>query len=249
MAERQQAVAKVILADPDVSSFWFVYRRQCKRGPQHRAHVHSIEAVRSEKRDGGGDHPALASETRGDSRNFNLPAIDPEHSSRRPSRPHAISIHASGHRFKNFNEWAPKLLAKLQSIPGLQDVASDQQTGSPQLMIKVNRDAASRLGVNITTIEQNTLRRFRPALHRPALRAAEHVPHHPRGRAAIPAGCVSLSRLYVHGAAAEMIPISQFAKLEPTPAAVSVNHQGQFPSVTLSFNLRPGVSLGQAVGK
>ena len=51
----------------------------------------------------------------------------------------------------------------------------------------------------------------------------------------------ALSRLYVHGAAAEMIPISQFAKLEPTPAAVSVNHQGQFPSVTLSFNLRPGV--------
>ena len=44
-----------------------------------------------------------------------------------------------------------------------------------------------------------------------------------------------------------MIPISQFTKLEPTPAAVSVNHQGQFPSVTLSFNLRPGVSLGQAV--
>ena len=51
------------------------------------------------------------------------------------------------------DQWAPKILAKLKSVPGLQDVASDQQTGSPQLMIDIDRDAASRLGVNITTIE------------------------------------------------------------------------------------------------
>src|SRR5208282_4590464 len=107
--------------------------------------------------------------------------------------------------------------------------------------------AASRLGVNITTIEQTLYDAFGQPyiaqLYGPLNTfhiILEVAPQYQQDVSA-------LSRLYVHGAAAEMIPISQFAKLEPTPAAVSVNHQGQFPSVTLSFNLRPGVSLGQAV--
>src|SRR6202034_3202767 len=57
----------------------------------------------------------------------------------------------------------------------------------------------------------------------------------------------ALSRLYVHGTGAQLIPISQFARFERVPALISVNHQGQFPAVTLSFNLAPGTSLGQAV--
>jgi AcrB/AcrD/AcrF family len=57
----------------------------------------------------------------------------------------------------------------------------------------------------------------------------------------------ALSRLYVHGASGKMIPISQFAALKPAPGIISVNHQGQFAAVVLSFNLSPGVSLGNAV--
>jgi hydrophobe/amphiphile efflux-1 (HAE1) family protein len=144
------------------------------------------------------------------------------------------------------DQWAPKMLAKLKSLPGLQDVASDQQTGSPQLMIDIDRDAASRLGVNITTIEQTLYdafgQPFVTQLYAPLNTyhvILEVAPQYQRDVSA-------LSRLYVRGTAG-MIPISQFAALKPTPGTISVNHQGQFPAVTLSFNLSPGVSLGNAV--
>jgi hydrophobe/amphiphile efflux-1 (HAE1) family protein len=144
------------------------------------------------------------------------------------------------------DQWAPKMLAKLKSLPGLQDVASDQQTGSPQLMIDIDRDAASRLGVNITTIEQTLYdafgQPFVTQLYAPLNTyhvVLEVAPQYQRDVSA-------LSRLYVRGTAG-MIPISQFAALKPTPGTISVNHQGQFPAVTLSFNLSPGVSLGNAV--
>jgi hydrophobe/amphiphile efflux-1 (HAE1) family protein len=144
------------------------------------------------------------------------------------------------------DQWAPKMLAKLKSLHGLQDVASDQQTGSPQLMIDIDRDAASRLGVNITTIEQTLYdafgQPFVTQLYAPLNTyhvVLEVAPQYQQDVSA-------LSRLYVRGTAG-MIPISQFAALKPTPGTISVNHQGQFPAVTLSFNLSPDVSLGNAV--
>jgi hydrophobe/amphiphile efflux-1 (HAE1) family protein len=145
------------------------------------------------------------------------------------------------------NRWAPKMLAKLKSVPGLQDVASDQQTGSQQLAIDINRDAAARLGVNVTTIEQTLYdafgQPFVTQLYAPLNTyhvVLEVAPEYQQDVSA-------LSRLYVHGAAGKMIPISQFATFKKVPTAISVNHQGQFPAVTLSFNLAPNVSLGAAV--
>jgi multidrug efflux pump subunit AcrB len=145
------------------------------------------------------------------------------------------------------NEWAPKMLAKLKSVPVLQDVASDQQTGSQQLAIDIDRDAAARLGVNVTTIEQTLYdafgQPFVTQLYAPLNTYHVLLEVSPQYQQDVSA----LSRLYVHGAAGKMIPISQFASFKPAPTAISVNHQGQFPSVTLSFNLSPNVSLGQAV--
>ena len=139
------------------------------------------------------------------------------------------------------------MLAKLKTIPGLQDVASDQQTGSLQLMIKINRDSAARLGVNVTTIEQTLYdafgQPFITQLYGPLNTYHVVLEVAPQYQTDLSA----LSRIYVHGAGGQLIPISQFATLEPTQATIAVNHQGQFPAVTLSFNLAPGVSLGQAV--
>ncbi len=147
------------------------------------------------------------------------------------------------------DQWAPKMLTKMQGLKDLQDVASDQQTGSPELMIDINRDAASRLGVNVTTIEQTLYdafgQPFVTQLYAPLNTyhvILEVAPEYQQDVSA-------LSRLYVHGAAGKMVPISQFATLKPVPALISVNHQGQFPAVTLSFNLAPNASLGAAVGQ
>jgi multidrug efflux pump subunit AcrB len=145
------------------------------------------------------------------------------------------------------NQWAPKMLAKLRSLKGLQDVASDQQIGSLQLAIDINRDAAARLGVNVTTIEQTLYdafgQPFVTQLYAPLNTyhvLLEVAPEYQQDVSA-------LSRLYVHGAAGKMIPISQFATFKHVSTGISVNHQGQFPAVTLSFNLAPNESLGTAV--
>jgi multidrug efflux pump subunit AcrB len=145
------------------------------------------------------------------------------------------------------NEWAPKVLAKLQTLPGLQDVTSDQQVGGFQLMVKINRDSAARLGVNVTTIEQTLYdafgQPFITQLYGPLNTyhiIMEVAPEYQTDLSA-------LSRIYVHGTGGQLIPVSQFATLVPEQTTIAVTHQGQFPSVTLSFNLAPGMSLGQAV--
>jgi hydrophobe/amphiphile efflux-1 (HAE1) family protein len=146
------------------------------------------------------------------------------------------------------NAWAPKMLAKLKTVPALQDVASDQETGSSQLMIKINRDSAARLGVNVTTIQQTLYDAFGQPyitqLYGPLNTYHVILEVAPQYQTDVSA----LSRIYVHGAGGRLISISQFATLEPMQTTIAVNHQGQFPAVTLSFNLAPGVSLGQAVG-
>src|SRR6185437_8963049 len=145
------------------------------------------------------------------------------------------------------NRFAPKMLEKLRKLPQLTDVASDEQTGSPKLFIKIDRDLASRLGVDVKTIEQTLYDAFgQPYVtqlygtlntYHIIMQVAPQYQQDPS----------ALSRLYVHGAGGALIPVSQFAQLERQSAVISVNHQGQFPAVTLSFNLAPGVALGQAV--
>jgi multidrug efflux pump subunit AcrB len=98
------------------------------------------------------------------------------------------------------------MLAKLKSLNGLQDVASDQRTGSPQLMIDIDCDAASRLGANVTTIEQTLYDAFGQPFVTQLYAPLKTYPQYQQDVSA-------LSRLYVHGAAGKMIPISQFAAL------------------------------------
>ncbi len=145
------------------------------------------------------------------------------------------------------NDWAPKLLAKLKGSPLLQDVASDQLTGSPTLMIDIDRDAAARLGVNVTAIQQTLADAYGQSyitqIYAPLNTYHIVIEVEPRFQQ----DTAALSQLYVHGTGTAMIPLSQFARLKPVPGTIAVNHQGQFPAVTLSFNLAPGVALGEAV--
>jgi multidrug efflux pump subunit AcrB len=114
-------------------------------------------------------------------------------------------------------------------------------------MIDIDRDAAARLGVNVALVQQTLSdaygQPYVTQLYAPLNTyhiVIEVEPHFQQDLA-------SLSQLYVHGSGTAMIPISQFATLKPVPGTIAVNHQGQFPAVTLSFNLAPGVALGQAV--
>ncbi|HXC90196.1 MAG TPA: efflux RND transporter permease subunit [Stellaceae bacterium] len=147
---------------------------------------------------------------------------------------------------QELQEWAPKVEARMKSIGGLEDVASDLEQTSPQLTIRINRDLAARLGISPSAIETTLYdafgQRYVTELYAPLNTyhvVMEVMPAYQQDVSA-------LSHLYVEGSGGP-VPISQFADLAPTTTTVAVNHQGQFPAVTLSFNLAPKFSLGDAV--
>ena len=145
------------------------------------------------------------------------------------------------------SQWAPRMVDKLRSLPELRDVASDQQTAGLQLSGTIDRDTAARLGVTPALIDQtlydafgqrqvSTL--FTPTnQYRVVMEVLPESAAHPD----------SLDRIYVRPPGGNPLPITTFLSFKPTSTLLSVNHQGQFPAVTLSFNLAPGVALGQAV--
>jgi hydrophobe/amphiphile efflux-1 (HAE1) family protein len=146
-------------------------------------------------------------------------------------------------------QWAPRMEQKLKSLPGLQDVASDLEQQSPQLMIRINRDLASRLGVNPGAIESTLYDAFGQRYVTEIYGSLNTYHAVMEVAPAYQTDISALSRLYVNGSGGQVIPMSQFADMVPTTTMISVNHQGQFPAVTLSFNLAPGASLGAAVKK
>ena len=145
------------------------------------------------------------------------------------------------------NHWAPILLQKMRGLPQLADVASDQQSAGPTLKVEINRDVASRLGVDPAYIDsilydafgQRHVARIYTTLNEYYV-ILEVDPGYQLGPNA-------LSRIYAKSMGGGMVPLSQFATVSASTAPLAINHQGQFPSVTLSFNLAPHGTIGAAV--
>jgi multidrug efflux pump subunit AcrB len=137
-------------------------------------------------------------------------------------------------------------LDKQGKSPPLQDVNSDQQTRGLQASVVIDRDAAARLGVSPRDIDNTLYDAFgqrqvstiykRYNQHHVILELDPKFLRDPS----------SLQKIYVKSSTGQQIPLASVAKFKPANANLSVNHQGQFPAVTISFNLAPGVSLGQA---
>jgi HAE1 family hydrophobic/amphiphilic exporter-1 len=147
------------------------------------------------------------------------------------------------------NSWAPKLLAQLQKLPMLRDVASDQQASSSMLSMTIDRDQAARFGIQPSLIDQTLDDAFgqrQVTQYFTQLNAYHVILEITPGLQSDPQ---TLSRIYVKSPmSGQMIPLSTFVKFDTEHVTfLSINHQGQFPAVTLSFNLGPGVALGEAV--
>jgi multidrug efflux pump len=148
---------------------------------------------------------------------------------------------------EELNHWAPLLQARLSKIPELRDVNSDQQTHGLQSTLVVDRDTASRLGVSMQAID-NTLsdafgQREVSTIYKGLNQyyvVLEVMPDAQKDPAA-------LKSIYVPSTAGHLVPLSAFAHYDPSNTALSVNHQGIFAAITISFNLAPGASLGPAV--
>jgi len=147
------------------------------------------------------------------------------------------------------NYWAPILEAEMRKLPELQDVASDQQNAAPTVTIEIDRDAAYRLGVSASLIDQTLYDAFGQRQVATIYTATNQYKVVLEVQPQFRSDRTALAKIYVAGQNGAQVPLSAFAHFTSKVQPLSISHQGVFPAVTLSFNLAPGVALGQAVTK
>jgi multidrug efflux pump len=144
-------------------------------------------------------------------------------------------------------EWAPRVFDALRKLPQLRDVNTDQQNAGLQIDVDIDRDTASRLGITAAAVDDALYDAYGQRFA--ATTWTQLNEYHVVMEAAAPYRSTpdSLDGIYVKGANGASVPLRAIAKATPTQAALAVTHHGQFPAVTISFNLAPGASLGPAV--
>ena len=248
MSQRQQQLAREILQDPDVaslSSFIGVDgtnptlnsgRIQINLKPRDERNATATDIIRR-----------LAPKLQQDVQGITLYM--------QPVQDLTVESHVSRTQYQysmedtDANElavWSQRLLDKLKSSPQLLDVATDQQTGGLQADLVIDRDTASRLGITPTAIDNTLYDAFGQRQvstiytqlnqYHVVLEVDPQFQQDPS----------SLNTLYVKSMNGTQVPLSAFTHVQQSNATLAINHQGQFPVVTLSFNLAPGVSLGEA---
>jgi len=248
MAARQQELARVILQDPDVeslSSFIGIDgtnttmnsgRMQINLKPHEERKASASEIIRRLQ-------PQL--ETVEGITLFMQPVQDITVDDRVSRTQFQYSLEDAD--AKELNTWAPRLVEKLQSLRTLRDVASDQQSEGLQASLTIDRDSAARFVITPQMIDDTLYDAFGQRLvstmftqlnqYHVVLEVDPRFGQNPD----------SLKDIYVRAPGGTQVPLSSFTRLETNSTPLAVNHQGQFPSVTLSFNLAPGASLGDAV--
>ncbi len=148
---------------------------------------------------------------------------------------------------RELSAWTNKLVEQLETIPALRDIATDQQNDGLGAHLVIDRDTASRLGITASALDNTLYDAFGQRQistmftqlnqYHVVMEVAPEFQRDPK----------ALQNIYVSSAAGGQVPIGAFTHFEPTTTPLIVNHQGQFPVVTVSFNLAPGYSLGEAV--
>jgi multidrug efflux pump len=146
----------------------------------------------------------------------------------------------------DLNTWSPRLLQKMKTLPELRDQNSDQQDKGLQAKLVIDRDTASRMGITPQTLDNALYDAFGQrqvsTMYRPlnqyhvVMEVAPEFQQTPE----------ALQNIYLRSTTGTPVPLAAFTHYEASNTPLAVNHQGQVPSVTISFNLAPGVSLGQA---
>ncbi|MBS0317056.1 MAG: efflux RND transporter permease subunit, partial [Proteobacteria bacterium] len=249
MGERQQALAEAVLKDPavaSVSSFIGVDgnnvtlnsgRMQIDLKPKSERTLSASQVIRRLE-------PRLAREVPG-IQLYMQPVQDLTIDDTVSRTQYQFSLRAAS--ADDLGSWVPRLVAKLASLPQLADVASNLQDQGLQAYVDIDRDSASRLGVTTAAIDNALYNAFgqrmistiytQSSQYRVVMEVA---PDFQRGPAA-------LNGIYLATAGGGQIPLASIATVEEKTAPLVVNHIGQFPSATISFNLASGTSLGDAV--
>ena len=152
-----------------------------------------------------------------------------------------------GDNLEDLVSWAPRVYQRIRTLPALVDVNSDQQNKGLEATLVIDRDTASRMGITAQAIDDVLYDAFgqRQVLitytqlnqYHVVMEVAPQYWQRPE----------TLHDIYLAGSSGNMVPLSAFTHFERRATSLAVNHQGQYPSVTISFNLAPGKSLGEAV--
>ncbi|MCA1452478.1 multidrug efflux RND transporter permease subunit [Bradyrhizobium sp. BRP22] len=247
MKRKQEALGKIVLADPDVATVAMAV------GGSGRAGNNGVMYITLKPRD---QRSANAQQIIARLR----PKLEPVEGARlfmqaaqdvrlggRPTRTQ-FEFTLQDANLAELNEWAPKILAKMQTLPELRDVATDQQTNGTTLELKINRDTASRYGIQPQLIDDTLYDAFgqRQVTQYFTQLNSYHVILEvlPELQGSID----TLNKIYLKSPlTGEQVPLSTFATWTSVPVRpLSISHQGQFPAITISFNLAQGVALGQA---
>lgn len=145
------------------------------------------------------------------------------------------------------NHWSAIFLEKIRALDVVADVASDQANAGPRLQVTVNREVASSFGILPTTIDNTLDDAFGQRIVSTMFTSLNQYHVVMEVDPAFQYGPDALKDIYLNSATGQQVPLSTLVHSVIMPAPILINHQGLFPSVTISFNLRPGVALGDAV--
>jgi HAE1 family hydrophobic/amphiphilic exporter-1 len=145
------------------------------------------------------------------------------------------------------NQWSARFLERLRTIPGIADIASDQQNAGPLLDITINRDVASSYGILPATIDNTLSDAFGQRIVSTMLTQQNQYHVVLEVEPQFQFGPSAMNDIYINSSSGQQVPLSTLVTTVEKVAPLVINHQGQFPSVTISFNLLPGTAIGNAV--
>ncbi|WP_421996231.1 MdtB/MuxB family multidrug efflux RND transporter permease subunit [Reyranella sp.] len=248
MAQRQNALAETILGDPDVeslSSFIGVDgtnatlnagRMLINLKPRDQRSASASQIIRRLQRD--------AARVQGISI-YMQPAQDLTIDSTVSRTQYQFVLQSA--RAQDFDTWVPRLLDRLQHVPEIVDVTTDLQAKGLSLFIRIDRDAAARFGITSASIDNVLYDAFGQRIVSTVYTQSNQYRVIYEVDPSMSNSIASLSNLYLPGSGGKQVPLSAVATFEEQSAPLRLDRLGQFPATTVSFNLAPGASLGQAV--
>jgi multidrug efflux pump len=247
LAKNQQALARVILKDPDVQSLSSFIGIDGTNSTPNSGRIQINLKSRDQRKTSASDiirrlQPELAKVP--DITLYMQPVQDLTVEDRVSRTQYQYSMEDADSQ--ELSLWASRLVDELRKLPSMRDVATDQQNGGLKAELVIDRDTASRLGILPQAIDDALYDAFGQRQvstiftqlnqYHVVLEVDPQFSQNPD----------SLKNIYVHSNSGMQVPLASFSHFQTSNTALAVNHQGQFPVVTLSFNLAPGVSLGEA---
>jgi multidrug efflux pump len=248
MAERQQALAKVILQDPAVeslSSFIGVDgtnatlnsgRMLINLKPLSVRRAHASDVIRRLQQELA-KVPGITL--------YMQPVQDLTVEDRISRTQYQFTLEAADGKL--LSEWVPRLVDRMRTLPQLTDVASDLQDQGLQAYVDIDRDTAGRLGITPAAIDNALYNAFGQRLVSTIFTQATQYRVVLEVKPEFRAGPDALKDIHVASSSGTQVPLSAFTRVTVGTAPLAINHIGQFPAATISFNLAPGASLGEAV--